>query len=119
MAKDNSEEKKEADEDEAQKKDEPWWLALLGGLIMLGGAVWVYIDLTAFETEGGTRRINWIVAFLYNNLGKWGVVGLMALGGLGATAVGISQLMAKLSGGDDAAAKPKKKRRRKEVEPEE
>jgi hypothetical protein len=75
-----------------EPKQEPWWLAMLGGLIMLGGAIWVYLDLTAFEAAGGTRRVNAIVALLYNYLGKWGVVGLMAVGGLGAIWHGVSQL---------------------------
>jgi hypothetical protein len=75
-----------------EQKQEPWWLALIGGLIMLGGAVWVYLDLTAFEAEGGTRRVNVIVKVLYTYLGKWGVVALMAVGGAGAIWHGLSQL---------------------------
>ncbi len=94
-----------------EQKQEPWWLALLGGLIMLGGAIWVYLDLTAFEAAGGTRRVNAIVTLLYNYLGKWGVVGLMAVGGLGAIWHGVSQW----SEGAPAPAEAPPERKQKRV----
>lgn len=45
-----------------------------GGPIALLGAIWLYIELTAFEQNGGTYRAHWLIIFLYDNLGKWGVV---------------------------------------------
>lgn len=77
---------------EEPMNEEPWWLPVLGGLIMLGGSVWVYFDLTSFEAEGGTRRINVLVNVIYDFAGKWGVVGLMAIGGAGALWAGLCQL---------------------------
>src|SRR5262245_39943814 len=96
-----------ADQDKLKEK---WWLALPFGLAMLAGAVWVYQDLTKFEVEGGTRRINWIAALAYNYLGKWGVVGLLALIGVGAIIHGIVLFVNRGKADEDSApAKPRKK----------
>lgn len=82
-----------------------WW----------GGAVWVYIDLTNFEAEGGQRRMQWIIALVYKVLGKWGIVVLMVVGGLGAILYGVSQLYSKLSGGDEEPP-PRRKKKRERLE---
>lgn len=78
-------------ESEEPKKGEPW-AALIFGLMFLGGSVWAYLDLTRFEEEGGQREVHWLFAWLYNNLGKWGLVGFLALIGLGAIVHGIVML---------------------------
>ena len=102
------------------KKEEPWWIPVIGGLILLGGSIWVYIDLTQFEASGGTRKVQWIIALLYNYLGKWGVVLFMALGGAAAMYAGISQVMeqnaAKPAPASSSASSPK---RRKKTPPSE
>ena len=105
--------------EEKEKKEEPWWLAVVGGLLLLGGAYWVYRDLTAFEAEGGTRKVQWVLALLYNYLGKWGVVGFMVLGGLGATLHGALQLRKKLSGGEEEAPTRRRKDKRPRRAPSE
>jgi hypothetical protein len=90
-----------ADDQKAEpKKEEPWWIPVIGGLVLLGGSVWVYMDLTQFEASGGTRKVQWIIALLYNYLGKWGVVLFMALGGAAAIYAGVGQVM------EQNAAKP-------------
>jgi hypothetical protein len=93
-------------DDRGAKKEEPWWLALLAGLLLLGGSVWIYIDLTRFEAEGGARKMKWLLVVLYNTLGKWGVVGFMVLGGCGAILHGLSQLRTKRAGRGDADPPP-------------
>ena len=53
--------------------DGPW--ALLGmAVFMFGGGWYMHHTLTAMEHAGGTMHINWIIAGIYNNFGKWGVV---------------------------------------------
>src|SRR5262245_6035662 len=107
--------RKEEVKGEEPKKEESWWLALIGGIALVGGAVWVYIDLTAFEAEGGQRRMQWIIALIYKWLGKWGIVIFMVVGGLGAILYGISQLWSKLSSGDEEPP-PRKKKKRQRIE---
>jgi hypothetical protein len=76
---------------DAKAKGGKWWHLLLWGAAMLGFAVWMYYDLTSFETVGGTKRMNSILALLYNILGKWGVVGFFGIIGVGMAAVGVKQ----------------------------
>ncbi|HEY1378193.1 MAG TPA: hypothetical protein VGF55_15445 [Gemmataceae bacterium] len=97
-------------EKSVETKEPPWWLAVLGGVMLLGVTAWVYQYLTAFEAQGGERRAPWLIALLYNYLGKWGVVGLCGLGGLGAVVHGVLLLRAKLSGGG-AEARPRRKKK--------
>ncbi len=59
-----------------------WWQFVLYGLGMFGFAIFMYIYLTNKEHEGGRVRMQWIVALVYELLGKWGVTGILA--GLGA-----------------------------------
>jgi hypothetical protein len=88
---------------------DPGWGALICGPLLLGFAVWMYYDLTAFEAAGGERRMQWILVLAYKLLGKWGVVGFFALAGAGSLLLGISQIAARLTGGaKDAPARRKK-----------
>ncbi len=59
-----------------------FWFVLAGiGLIGLG--VWQYFDLTAFEQSEGSRRLHWLLAWLYDDMGgKWPTV--IFLSGIGA-----------------------------------
>jgi hypothetical protein len=60
-------------------KKERWWTNFIWAPLMVAAAVYFYIDLTRFEEEGGTRRMNVIIIAVYHVLGKWGVVGVFAL----------------------------------------
>jgi hypothetical protein len=63
--------------------DDAWWKTVLGGIFFVGLSVYLYYYFSDFEIAGGTRRIHWIVAWLYNLTGKWitcGVFGLMGAG---------------------------------------
>lgn len=65
----------------ALEKYKNWWKTLLLGAAAVVFAVYEYVDLTAFEKTGGTKRMNEFSAILYGLLGKWGVV--LVFGGLG------------------------------------
>jgi hypothetical protein len=78
-------------------KADKWWQLVLWGIALLGFAVWMYFDLSRFETVGGSRRLNVIIALLYNILGKWGVVGFFGLIGAGMAAVGVKQKLSNAS----------------------
>jgi hypothetical protein len=47
------------------------------------------------EAEGGTHRINWLFAIMYNNLGKWGTVAVWQGVGVACIVVAVRQLLAK------------------------
>ena len=55
-----------------EKEDGPWSLIIIG-LLILAFSVWMYSVFTNMEQSGGSMRIQWIFALLYNLLGKWGV----------------------------------------------
>ena len=81
----------------AKAKGGKWWHLVLWGAAMLGFALWMYFDLTHFETVGGTKRMNSIIALLYNILGKWGVVGFFGLIGAGMAVAGVKQKLSDAS----------------------
>lgn len=104
---------------EGPKKHE-WWIALLIGIGMFAGSVFIYFDLTKFEEEGGERRMHWLAVLLYEWLGKWGLVGFMLLIGVGMTVYGFVQLGKRLGGnGEDDDDEPRPRRRPIEEEDEE
>lgn len=63
-----------------------WWKTLGFGLFMIGISVFLYYFFTDMETNGGSRRIHWLVAVLYNIGGKWitcsvfGLIGVLLIG---------------------------------------
>ena len=67
---------------DVEPQDDKWWQSALWGLACFGLAAFLYVDLSAFERDGGTKRVKWYIAVLYNTLGKWGVVALFALLGV-------------------------------------
>lgn len=60
--------------------DPPWWYVFVA-CIFFCIAAYVHYYLTEFEQNGGTRRINWVLALSYDVGGKWLPVFLLA--GLG------------------------------------
>jgi hypothetical protein len=77
---------------DVDSKDDKWWHSALWGLASFGLAAFLYFDLSAFERDGGTKRVKWYIAFLYNTLGKWGVVGLFVLLGVGLLGFAVAKL---------------------------
>jgi len=59
--------------------DPPWWYLFVAG-IFVGLSIFLYFYFTDFETQGGSRRINWVVALLYDLGGKWAVIGVTLMG---------------------------------------
>jgi hypothetical protein len=100
-------------------ESDPWWGALLASFFLFGFAVWMYYDLTAFEAEGGTRKMQWILVLVYKFIGKWGIVGFFTLGGAGALYHGVSQLLAKGADNVEAAPARRKKKRAESIDVEE
>ena len=68
-----------------------WWKTLLGGLFCLGLSILLYYYFTDFEQSGGSRRINAIVAAMYNIGGKWFTCSVFALLGVGLIGLGIKE----------------------------
>lgn len=56
--------------------DPPWWYLFVAG-IFVGLSVFLYFYFTDFESQGGSRRLNWVVALLYDLGGKWTVIGVV------------------------------------------
>ncbi len=63
-------------------KEESPWQSIAIGLLMIAGAVFIYYSFDNMEKEGGSMRINWILALIYKIGGKW--PGPILLGLLGA-----------------------------------
>ena len=59
------------------------WQLLFWGAVLLLIAYYLYGTLTELEKSGGAVKVHWAIAALYKLLGKWGVVGLSGLLGLG------------------------------------
>src|SRR5262249_49288323 len=95
--------------------NEPWWGHLIAGIVCLGITVYLYYDLTAFEATGGTRRMQWILAIVYNHLGKWPILTFFALAGLGLVIHGVNQGVGSLTRSPDTT--PKKTRKTRPPEP--
>ena len=71
----------------------PWWGFFLLGFFFTGVSMWLYVDLTSLESEGGERQVQWIFALLYRWCGKWGVVIPPLLAGLALFVGGIVRLL--------------------------
>jgi hypothetical protein len=56
-----------------------WWQFILYGLGTLGFAIFMYVYLTNKEHEGGRVRMQWMIALVYEFLGKWGVAGVLVV----------------------------------------
>ena len=70
---------------EDEEDDTRWWQYFLYGIGSFGIGTWLYIYLSQKEQEGGRIRIQWMIALVYDVLGKWGVVGILA--GIGAVSI--------------------------------
>jgi putative effector of murein hydrolase len=62
-----------------ESKSTPDWIALLLGIGLIAFAFYIYRELSQLEASGGSMRINWLFAAIYNLLGKWGVALVSAL----------------------------------------
>lgn len=75
------------------EQDEPldaWWKYVGGGLFLWAITIGFYFYIVAFETgDAESVRIWAPVALLYNLAGKWPVIAIGALFGLGSVAVGV------------------------------
>jgi hypothetical protein len=58
---------------------------------MFACAGFLYFYLTNKEQEGGTFRIQWMVAIVYDIFGKWGVTGIVAGIGVISVLIGVWQ----------------------------
>lgn len=66
--------------DQTQKKDTP--LANLAyGVLFIGFAIFLYYQFEGLETEGGSIRINWIIAIVYKIGGKWAAPVILSIMG--------------------------------------
>ena len=77
-----------------EHEDKPWWHTFLIGVGFLAGSVFFYWYFTDFENSDETsRRMNSILALLYNIGGKWLVCGLAAAIGAIACFLGIREYL--------------------------
>jgi hypothetical protein len=53
------------------------------GVVLIALAAFLFVFFAQWEQEGGIRRLNVIIAFLYKVTGKWGTA--LIIGGLGLT----------------------------------
>jgi hypothetical protein len=67
---------------EEEKEEKTPILSLIGGIVLIGIAIGLYFYLDGLEKEGGTLRINWIIALIYKIGGKLGASGIIAFLGL-------------------------------------
>jgi hypothetical protein len=67
-------------EKEAEERRGAWANIIVGSAILLV-AYFSYTFFYDLEQRGGSMRIHWLAAFLYNIAGKWGVVGLIGFFG--------------------------------------
>lgn len=56
--------------------DPAWWYLLIGAAFT-GFSVYLYFFFTELEMQGGSRRINWVIALIYDIGGKWTVIALV------------------------------------------
>jgi hypothetical protein len=52
---------------------------IIFGLVMFLVAYFIYTFFYDLEQRGGSVRIHWLAALLYNIAGKWGIVGLFGI----------------------------------------
>ncbi len=89
-------EEKKANEvtEEVKKEDSPWQTIGIG-LLMIALAIYIYYQFDTLEKEGGSIRINRILALIYKFGGKWPGPIILAIIGAYNTFGGIKDLMAK------------------------
>ncbi len=71
--------------------------ALAIGILMFLVAGYMWWDLTQLEDYGGSRSVHWVIALVYNIAGKWGVVGVLSLVGLGSLGFSAYNFIAKIA----------------------
>lgn len=59
---------------------------ILFGFAAIAVGVYEFYDLAAFEAQGGTRKVHTVIKLAYEAGGKYGVLGLFGVVGLGCIA---------------------------------
>jgi hypothetical protein len=73
-------------------EDNPW--KTLGyGVLLIAASIYLYYTFSKMEVEGGTIRINRIVALAYELGGKWPVAIALALLGLILSYTGLANIL--------------------------
>ncbi|GEM_PF-6423849 len=66
-----------------------WWQTVLWGVGFMALSAGAYYLFTTKEQEGGRIRLWWPIALTYNFLGKWPIIGILALIGVVVFVIGI------------------------------
>ena len=74
----------------AQPEKSISWGSVLFGLLMIGGAFFLYYTFDNLEREGGSVRMNVLFILLYNIGGKWLAAIVLALIGIGTMIAGFN-----------------------------
>lgn len=65
--------------DEPEAEGTAWWKVMFFGLVCTVLSVLLYFYISHAEAQGGTIRLFWVLAIVYNLVGKWGCVAVPAL----------------------------------------
>lgn len=72
--------------------DDAWWKTMGIGLVCLALTAFLFWSFSSFEASGGSMRIHWIIAALYNLGGKWLTCSVTGLLGIALVGKGIQEL---------------------------
>ena len=77
------------------KSGEKWWQSMLWAAVLVAGGVWFFHMFDDLEKHGGSIRMNRILIFIYDHMGKWGVLYFFLAVALAMFASGVNQLRKK------------------------
>src|SRR5262245_16074179 len=75
----------------SNKSNEKWWQSMLWAAVLVAGGIWFFHMFDDLEKHGGSIRMNRILIFIYDHLGKWGVLYFFLAIGFGMFAMGVNQ----------------------------
>lgn len=78
----------EASEDE--EEEDSWYVQIGSGLFCIACSIGLFMLFNNMEQTGGRMRVPWYIAITYYIGGKWVVCGVLFLGGVLASALGIA-----------------------------